>query len=50
MWADGQRDRQTDMTYLIDAFRTFANAPKIFEERLLESFHRHLRCQYLLCP
>ena len=26
--ADGQADRQTDMTKLIAAFRKFANAPK----------------------
>ena len=25
--ADGQTDRQTDMTKLIDAFRNFGNAP-----------------------
>jgi len=28
MLADGQTDRQTDLTKLIVAFRLFANAPK----------------------
>jgi hypothetical protein len=34
--ADGQTDRQTDMTKLIVAFRNFANAPKSY--RILYSW------------
>jgi hypothetical protein len=30
--ADGQTDRQTDTTKLTDAFRNFANVPKILAE------------------
>jgi len=29
MWADGQKDRLTDVTKLIDAFPDLKNAPKI---------------------
>jgi hypothetical protein len=36
--ADGRTDRQTDMTKLTVAFRTFANAPKNMSRQLASGF------------